>query len=332
MEVREVALEQEGLDWNALVASVKEGTIYQTTYWADYIRRNEGGESVFLIARNDRGDIVGSLLAFGTVSFRWLLRYGILGGILYRLFNSKKIAMTWLYGPIVYDKERFEDVFSSLIDGVEKIAKKRGVLFLRAASYPIHGDGVYFQRAPRILSTKGFKERQMATIFLKLEKDEEELWKGLKNSARKAIKKSSSIGVDAGFLGREELKGYHDMLCESRKRVGIELPPTYPNEAMWDCLGGDDDRLKIFCVKDGGRLLAAIGITSFNGIIFETGPAQSNYSYDNKIYGNDILKWEVIKWGWENKSRLYDLSGISPEVKNEKEKGKCNLRKNGVAG
>jgi lipid II:glycine glycyltransferase (peptidoglycan interpeptide bridge formation enzyme) len=219
---------------------------------------------------------------------------------------------------LVYDKGNFNEIFISFLKGIEKIAKKQGIILLKDISYPIHGGHIYAKSAPRILLDRSFSPNERATIFVDLAKPEDALWHSLKNSARKTINKSSNSNFEIGFMGKEQLNEYYNLLCESRKRVDVELPPTYPNEAMWNGLGADSGHLKVFSVRMNGGLLAAIGIVSFNGIIFETGPAQSDYSFNAKIYANDILKWEVIKWGSKNNNRIYDLSGIPAEIKNEK--------------
>lgn len=327
MDIIEIEPGREDLDWDGLVNAVPEGTIYQTTYWGDYVRKNEGVEPIFLAAKDESGRIAGSLLAYEAPYFRKLLRFGQIGEMLYRIANKKKIAMTWLYGPVIYNKERFDEVFTTLIEGIEKIARKRRILFLKAVSHPIHGDEIYLNHSPRILSANGFKDIGKATIFLSLQKDEKELWNGLRNSARKAIKKSLDDSIEVRFLERDELASYYKLLRESRRRVRIEMPPTYPDEAMWDTLAAEEKFLNVFSVYKDGRMLAAIGIISFNGIIFETGPAQSDHSVRNKIYANDILKWEVIKWGRRNGKRLYDLSGIPAKIKNESEQAQVQFKK-----
>lgn len=317
IEIKEV--DPHGVDWDSRVKSIPEGTIYQTTYWARYLERYSGAKPVFLIAQNEEGKILGSLFLYRARYFKRFLRYGILGKMIFKLINRFLPAATWNYGPLIYEKSNFDDVFTHFIKEALRIIKKKGILFLKDATLPIHGDEVYLKKAEKILPDFRFKPRELATIFLDFKKSNDELWNGLKNSARKAIKKSDNLDLAILPMRREDMGAYYKLLSESRKRSGIELPPIYPGEIMWDELGQDRQFLQALSVNKESKLLGAIGMLSFNRIIFETGPAQSDYAFENKIYVNDILKWELIEKGKDMNARLYDLCGIFLYPKNDKE-------------
>ncbi|MBL7197994.1 MAG: hypothetical protein ISS47_07830 [Candidatus Omnitrophica bacterium] len=318
IEVKEV--DPYEIDWDSQVKSIPEGTIFQTTYWARYLGRRAKAKSLFLIAQGEKGDILGSLLLYRTHYFKRLLKFGILGNLIFRVINQLIPAATWNFGPLIYDKSNFDEVFKSLLRNAIKIARKKGIVFLKDVTVPIHSDEAYLIKAHNILRSLYFKQKGFATILIDLQKDEHELWVSLRNSARKVIKKSDTLGLNILSMTKEYLDDYYRLLAESRKRSGVELPPHYPNKEMWEELGGEKKILELFSVNKEGKLLGAIGILNFNGIIFETGPAQSDYAFENKIYASDILKWHIIKnsksWG----ARLYDLCGIFFNPKDGKEK------------
>ena len=311
---------EEYSEWDKLVKSVPEGTIYQTTYWAEYIKKKEDTKPILVVAEDEKGCLLGSLLAHEDKCFRKLLRYGLLGGFLFYLVNRKRIIITWRYGPIIYDKSNFETVFDLLLKKIEEIARKRKVIFIKDVSYPIHGDTVYFEKAPGLFLKRGFSQYDRATIFVNLDKDAIDIWQGFKNSARKAIRKTQGEGIDVRKIGKLSLDAYGILLKESRLRLGVELPPVYPDREMLDILGTERDILEIFAAYKNNNLCGAIGILNFNGIVFETGPAQSRYAFSNKVYVSDILKWHFIQRVRDAGCRLYDLCGISPNPRNEKEK------------
>ena len=308
------------VNWNSLVKSVPEGTVYQTTYWAKYLQRYIKAEPVFLIAQDRSGRILGSLLLYRTRFFKKLLKLGPLGDLVSRVINKSMAVITWSFGPLVYDKSNFDEIFRCILINAVKMMSNKGVVFLKDITIPIHGDKDCMKKAHSILSDLSFKQKEFVTIFIDLRKDENELWADLKNSARKALKKFNGSEFNILSLGKEGLDGYRNLLLESRKRSGIELPPIYPSYDMWDELNGDTNILDILSVNKDDRFLGAIGTLNFNNVVFETGPAQSDYSFENKIYVNDILKWHVIKNAKSRGARLYDLCGIFSNPKNEKEK------------
>lgn len=307
-------------EWDKFVKSVPEGTIYQTTYWVEYIKKKEGTKPILVVAEDEKGSLLGSLLAHEDKCFRKFLRYGLFGRFLFHLVNRKRIIITWRYGPIIYDKSNFETVFDLLLKKIEEIARKRRVLFIKDATYPIHGDAIYFEKAPGLFLKHGFSQHDRETIFVNLNRDENDIWQDFKNSARKAIRKAQEEGIDIRKIGKESLDTYSILLKESRRRSGVELPPVYPDMEMWNILGGERGILDIFAAYKNNELCGAIGILNFNGIVFEIGPAQSRYAFSSKVYTSDILKWYFIQQAHNSGFRLYDLCGISPNPRNEKER------------
>ena len=62
-------------------------------------------------------------------------------------------------------------------------------------------------------------------------------------------------------------------------------------------------------------------VSFFNNYINEWGVARTPQDSDNRLYSQELLKWKIMEWGIENKFRYYDLTGVNPEPKDEKEAG-----------
>lgn len=307
-------------EWDSLVKSVPEGTLYQTTHWAGYLEKDFQVKTFFFIAKGEKGDILASLFLYRIPSFRRLLKFGVLGNFIFKLINSLILVMRWDFGPLIYDKTNFKEILEYFLKATMKLIGKKRPVFLRKISVPIHNNKNYTTEGHNILLNLGFRQKAFATVVTNLEKEEGELWNDLEYSAKKAIKKSSALNLNVSLLKKERLNDYYKILRESRERAGVDLPPYYPNSIIWDELEGKKGILKVFSVEKEGKLLGAIGILNFNGIIFEIGPAQSNYAFKNKVYVNDILKWHIIKNGKIEGAKLYDLCGIFYSPKNEKER------------
>ena len=67
--------------------------------------------------------------------------------------------------------------------------------------------------------------------------------------------------------------------------------------------------------------VASITISYFNGYLVEQGISRSILDIENKLYAQELLRWEVIKWGKQNNGRFYDFAGINPEGRTPKEEG-----------
>ena len=312
--------------WNSLVKSVPEGTIFQSTYWGDYLKAKVLRKPFYLVSKNTEGEIVSILLA-------WIERFdpaSYLNSLFCRFINpiinySSSSYGYCLYGPLIFKPSDSHVSINEMIDKLEEIAKRNRLLAFRRLILPLCYNNTLLnglKDIDNILTKRGFLKERWATIHINLRSDLNILWRNLKNSARKAIKKCKTQHISVEFLKKEELSEYEHLIKEMSKRIKEPLPPHYPDHFMWKYLrGGDKHFMEVFVAKQDGKILSALGILLFNGIIFEIASVQSSLCAEKKIYVGDLIKWEIIKWGHLNKYKFYDLCGISPEPRTSKEKG-----------
>jgi lipid II:glycine glycyltransferase (peptidoglycan interpeptide bridge formation enzyme) len=300
--------------WDSLVKSLPEGTIFQTTYWANYLKEWIKCEPLYLIVKNRENKVVAALLFLKESYFiQFLARKPF---SFFTTFLAKKIVpfYSWREGPLVFDKENQQEILNAIFLRLKEVAKNNAV----SGSLPVLSG----QEEMKALAIKnGFQIKDWATFLIDLTPEENFLMNNLDRAARRMIKKCKEEGIIVEKINdKNELKKYYEILLETRKRLGFGLPPNFPEETMWRNLKGGAT-MEVFVAKKDGKWLSALGIVGFNGVITEMAVAQSNFSLENKIYANDLIKWEIIKWGHENGYRIYDLAGVSPNPANKKEKG-----------
>ena len=76
-----------------------------------------------------------------------------------------------------------------------------------------------------------------------------------------------------------------------------------------------------FVAEKSNVPIAGLSVWGYNGIIAELGSFQSEKGFVEKLYGSDLIKWEVLRWGSEQGYRAFDLAGISPKPQDAKERG-----------
>ena len=315
-------------EWNDLVCSVPEGTVFQTAYWADYLSGSGYGRPFFFMAKED-GQCKGILLLWIerlTARTRPDNKILACGEIL-----SKGLRLaygTWMYGPIVFDKSRGAEINDLFLREIDDFARKERLVFARSLGEPVFYN---LQQpsygGPDCYAGHGFDSKVKGTLFIDLSKDIDNLWMGLKKYTRKDVKNCDKYNLEVGFLEEGRLGEYHHLVEENMGRVGAETPPHFPDKHMWNALNGGSRRcLEVMTVKKDGMMIGAVGILEFNGVIFQMGSCQSDDSYYKKINVNDLMTWEIIKLGVTNKNRFYDLSGIPVEPANKKEEGLLNFK------
>ena len=163
-------------------------------------------------------------------------------------------------------------------------------------------------------ATSGFTKKTEQTFQIDLTLPIETLWSNISKSCRKNISGWENE-VITRFIGKDELPRYEKLLKETRKRLGLKMPPVYPNEVLWKHFG--DDVLKVVIVETKDKqILGGLGFFCYDNEILEIGVAQAKKAIDEHIPTGELIKWFIIRWGKENSFKIYDLAGANPADKN----------------
>jgi hypothetical protein len=302
--------------WNSLIASDPSGTIFQTAQWANLSAEYLGYRPYFLFARTVDENPAGALLLFKTATSHLAFFERPLGRFIISVLKQFAPGFLWMYGPVVVPGADRMQVTNVLVDKALAIAKAAHAQEI-SGTLPIH------RPIPPdcCLNSAGWNLKRQATLLVDVTPDKEQLWRKLKNSARKAISAANRDRIVVERLQTlDELREYYDFVVECRRAMGLHTF-SFDNLAVeWKHLR-PLKAMEIFVAKWQGQLIAGLGIWAFNGILHEFASVQSRESYEKKLYGNDVIKWEIIKWGHAQGARLYDLQGIAIHPANPKEAG-----------
>lgn len=308
--------------WNDLVRSLPEGNIFQTTYWADYLRAT-GYCHPFFCSIKDNDEYKAILLFWVEDLNGRICPDNKLISFLGKLSERLRLAYCyWFYGPLILDKVNGDQIKEALFDFLDRFAREKGVIAIKNVGEPIYYHSRQTNNRDNGVYQK-FKYRRIekGTVFIDLSMDRDSLWANLKKSTRKDVNSCQKQDLKIEFLKSDELDAYKKIIYENIKRVKADFPPYYPDEKMWNALRSQENCLEVIVVKKDGKIIGGAGILEFNGIIFHMTSCQSDESYLEKINVNDLLTWEIAKWGISGQKRIYDLTGIPLDPKNKKEKG-----------
>jgi lipid II:glycine glycyltransferase (peptidoglycan interpeptide bridge formation enzyme) len=300
-------------DWDAMIGSVPEGNIFQSAAWGRYLQ-TAGYEVFYLLANDSAGLPVGSLVAFieGRRSGNRYTDGKPLTCVAKRLAACIFPVLRFIGGPLVYVRNRFEESNDAIIREIHRLGRRIKVFEVRGTA-PVHGDRQLATSWSTSSSTWG-------TSLIDLTLPESQLWDNLHRSARKSVRKAR----DERVVGRQmtdgsEIGSYLQLLQKTRHDLGLEMPPAYPDEIMWKCLG-TSGHLRIFFAEIGDRLCHGLGVLVFNGVLYEIGVARDVEGLVGAGAG-DVVKWNIICWGAATGQRVYDLAGVAPNPADAKEEG-----------
>jgi hypothetical protein len=275
--------------WDERLAASRAGSIFQTTYWAEFLRAQEGVQPLYLVAR-ERGDVVGLWMLTRGCQWRDPIPLEQRDGLAQLRVTAE---LRWHHGPVVLRAERLESVLSALCGGLDELARDERIGRIVGQCPPVDGDVHH-----RVLTAAGFVQRPCAVLRIDTTTFVDVLWKNLKPSVRKAVRHAEEQGVRVERIEPE-------MPLEACHAVLRDAPPHFPNAVMWNFLR-PSKHLEVFLAWQGKRALAGLGVLVFNGVVTEMSAA----SLQEAPHADDFIRWHVIRWAHERGHRAYDL--VSP--------------------
>jgi len=306
--------------WNSMLETIPESTFFQSTAYAEAVRcdfEKFGRKPVYFLAKEGER-VKCALLAFEDNPMKKALENTFFQKSAKTVFKAFK-TLEWTNGPVILENSISNQVFDSLLKQVIAHAKKRGLMQITGTLSPLSNTQTSGE-IETVFLANDFKKKDMATFIVNTRQNEVELWKQLDKSARKAVEDCKSQGVTVSLVEtKKELEEYLVLLQEFRKKSGLLMPPFYPSERVWEKLRGKG--IDVFVAKKDGEIISGIGVAYFNRNVTEIAVARSSKEFNEKIYAQDLLKWEIIKWCSANGFTHYDLAGVAPEPITPKEKG-----------
>ncbi len=297
-------------NWNETLLHSKLGNIYQTKHYAEYAKKRSGWQPLFMKFFTRNGELAGQLLLFRYSRFDRKLK------LLSRRFSdlvSKPIKTVsanykWVYGPVILNMDYREAIYQNLGDFLLRTG--RGV---SGNIHPLDGQ-------VSALDKMGFVKELWGTFIIDLTQSKETLWKLLdKKSARKNIERAKKRNVIVREMCDGDIPVYFELLKETRDTLGLA---NYKYEDIidgWTIL--KDAGFTGFMAFGEEKPLAGLLLSTYNKYVNEWGVARSKYDADNRLYAQDLIKWHVIETGHGKKYEYYDLTGVNPSAKDEKERG-----------
>ncbi|MGH7884958.1 MAG: hypothetical protein ACRENO_04590 [Thermodesulfobacteriota bacterium] len=294
--------------WNNRLI-LAQGTIFQTTQYFSFVKEAFDWKPKFIKFLDPKGEIIGQI----ALAIRPRFPKSSLKRILSKVPSFKSEVYQWVYGPVV------------LQDGFSKEICAEFYNYLRTKKCRVNGSEFPLNNNFLSCFKQPFQKVKWATSLIDLSKDLDEIWKQIDNhSGRKNIKRSQERGVVIKEINEKNLQYYYEILRKTKSDVNEEVEFSTV-KILWEKL--HPIGLEGFLAFYDDKPIGGIIISAFNNYINEWGVARSQIDRQNNLYSQDLLKWAIIKWGRETKKNYYDLSGVNPHPKNEKERGILRFKK-----
>jgi len=308
-------------NWNtALIEAGTKGTIFQSTYWAEYLRTTYGDHPIYIASLDNKGNIKGLLLAIESCyakhpALTLLGNRGLLFGKLYKHAISPVLHKVlpfifWEHGPIILtqdnhpmEKSRNDALFREMVEKIVEKAEEKNCYEIKLAR------SAFLDDHSEIFSLLSFWKRRMGTILINLEQPLDTIWSRIDRSARKNIEKLKGDIEIVKVSSRDELNEFYRMHVQTSKRAQVKTFPYSYFTSLWDHFSRYG-MIAVFVAKSRDEPLAGSLSLIFNNTTHVFTLADSNYARSKRLYAGDVLMWHIMKWGHEKGLKHQDLGGV----------------------
>lgn len=281
--------------WDEYVKYHPFGNIFQTTAMYNVYKNTKNYSPIKLYAINEvTGEITGVLLGVTMREMTGLLGKGILGE-----FSTRSIIPG---GPLVSNNS--VDTLSKMISEYDKKVQKRS---LYTEIWNLH------EMKSLLNNVKYYSHEDHLNFLMNLDVSEEDLWRRIHKSKRKAINHAIKTGIVIEEIEHKKmLPIFYDLLKETYKRVKVPLSDITLFESAFDQLV-PKNMAKFFFARYNDTYIGCRVILTYNNWIHDWYAGASNDALS--LHPNDHLVWHVLKWGMENNYKIFDFGGAGkPDV------------------
>lgn len=237
-----------------------------------------------------------------------------------RVSGSGQDYLECIEGPVLRENSAAQTL-DLLLQQVDALARTKNVAAVRFLSPPVRASWCGSDAIAEIFSTHGYRQTPWCTCLVDLMSgaDEEALFKTLKHSVRKGVRKCRDAGITIELVdGRDPY--LTSFLAPYRSSIG-DRRPIEAKDADWLALRGAEHYRFFVARSRDGAVLATLGTYSFGGLTTEIMSGRSSEGRDSALPAQDMLHWEVMLAHRRMGASCFDLAGFNPIPVNVKEEG-----------
>ena len=144
-------------------------------------------------------------------------------------------------------------------------------------------------------------------MILDLTNNPDELWKRFDAKLRNQVRKALKSGLTASWSGKEGLSDFYEVFAANMRDLGS---PVHSRKFFAAIMEEFADSAKFMLVRKGDQVIGGAACFFFKGNLIV--PWASSLREYFSLCPNNLLYWEMIRWGCENGYRRFDFGRSSP--------------------
>ena len=273
--------------WTDFVIHHPNGNIFHIPEMINIYKKTPGYKPVFLACLDNSENIQGLVV-------------GVIQGAISRLLRPFTARCIIWGGPLVINNS--EIVTELLLKELEAIVSKETVYIQFRNLWNV-------KKLKPVFLKNNYQYDDHLDILIDLKKGEDLLWQKLHENRKKQIRRSIKRGCTVEIrdsLDTEILHKCYILLKETYNSIGLPYPAeTFFQNAFQDF--AIKKYIKVFLAVHNGEIIAFRFILTFKEMIYDWYAASDKNHHDK--YANDLLPWEILRWGIANEYSVFDFGG-----------------------
>lgn len=272
-------------DWDRFILNHPNGNIFQSSYYYYAIAKVDLYTPFFFCVIDEAEQIKGILVSVVYKQYKGLIGF----------LSSRSIIHG---GPIILNSDA--NVLELLLTKYLAEIKSKAIFSQFRNSWIQSNEKSIFEE-------KNIFFEDHLDIIIDLTKDEEKLWKEIHSKRRNEIRRATKEGT---FFRKAEnisdFKSAYNILLEVYERVKVPIPPFAILNNIYTELS-KENMIQCFLAINDDKIIGTMIAFTYNNIIFDWYAGAKKEFY--KKYPNDLIPWEVFKWGKANGFNQFDFGG-----------------------
>ncbi|MHC1776975.1 MAG: lipid II:glycine glycyltransferase FemX [Lentimicrobium sp.] len=203
-------------------------------------------------------------------------------------------------GPLVLNDD--EQILKLTLKEFARITKKKAI-------YALFRNYRDWSSKKQIFNECGFTYTDHLNILVHLSRPVDEIWLAVHKYRRREIKKAGLKGLIVKMIeldDYENLDRAYEILLKLYSKLNIPIPDKSIFDYSVEVLK-EKESIRLFGAFLGDVLVGVRYVLCYNTTIFDwyAGSLNEYLAY----HPNDVLPWEVFKWGAENGYSVFDFGG-----------------------
>ena len=306
-------------EWEKYIQKNKYSCFLQSFCWAELVKIAYCFKPIFLEVHDD-----GNPVAYFMFHEKFL--YLRSDKISHRLINRfSKLFAKYIHaidGPVILDDNKTEAILTNILEWLDDYSKRNHIQRINLTPFRLNESYADNADIRDIFERFGYTTKKWATYLVDLNQDEESLWMYIKHSTRKSLKQvmKRNLMLKRAMTDNEYIENCLLPYNEMEKEFGrVESSLSFAEKTKdFELM---EKYYHYYYAEIDNKIVAVLGMYVYNGYATEIMSSTSKYAYENKIYAQDLLHWEMFLEAKKLGCHTFDMAGVNPNPVDTKEKG-----------